>query len=119
MASASSKSGGPPGSEGGGPLPLPALTSTLSEGAHVALSTSKPALSVSLDCSTLSESSSRAVHSQDPKNAYSSVTASTCPPGSAQGTRQTRKNQGRAETPRRRGRKPASVSTQVPDVSSG
>ncbi|XP_056173698.1 LOW QUALITY PROTEIN: chromatin structure-remodeling complex protein SYD [Syzygium oleosum] len=119
VASASSKSGGPPGSEGGGPLPLPALTSTLSEGAHVALSTSKPALSVSLDCSTLSESSSRAVHSQDPKNAHSSVTASTSPPGSAQGTRQTRKNQGRAETPRRRGRKPASVSTQVPDVLSG
>lgn len=119
MVSASSKSGGPPGSAGGSPLPLPVLTNTVSEGAHVALSTSKSAASISLDCSPPSESSSRAVYSQDAKNAHRFVSASTCLSGSAQVTRQTRKNQGRAETPRRRGRKPASVSTQVPDVSSG
>ncbi|XP_048132070.1 chromatin structure-remodeling complex protein SYD isoform X3 [Rhodamnia argentea] len=119
VASASSKSGGPPGSAGGSPLPFPVLTSTLLEGAHVALSTSKSAASISLDCSTPSESSSRAVYSQDGKNAHGFVSASTCPPGSVQVTRQTRKNQGRAETPRRRGRRPASVLTQVPDVSSG
>ncbi|KAI6706341.1 hypothetical protein NL676_009303 [Syzygium grande] len=65
VASASSKNGGPPGSEGGVPLPL--------------------------TCS------STAVHCQDTENAPSSVSALTCPPGSVQVTRQTHRNQGRAD----------------------